>query len=151
MGWWMLVVSLSIAAQSNNIKFQKVQLEVNAIPYNSIAAITQDKEGYLWISTNEGVIRYNSYESKIYQHNPIDSTSIGDDVIEALYVDEMTENIYILLVQNSVKNLNYFHTQKIFYDSSNIAENHHNLLGYVPICLSNASPNDYRKSDRCSG
>ena len=88
MGWWMLAVSLSASAQSNNLKFQKVLLEVNGISYNTIAAITQDKEGYLWISTNEGVVRYDGYESKMYQHNPKDSTSIGHDVIEALYVDE---------------------------------------------------------------
>jgi len=89
MGWWMLAVSFSIAAQSNNFKFQKVQLEVNGTPYNTIGAITQDKEGYIWISIKEeGLVRYDGYESKRYQYNSKDSTSIGHDRVEALYVEE---------------------------------------------------------------
>jgi len=89
MGWWMLAVSLSTSAQSNHLKFQKVQLEINGVPYNTVAAITQDKEGYLWISTNEeGVIRYDGYESKMYLHNPKDSTAIGHNKVQDLYVDE---------------------------------------------------------------
>jgi len=88
MSWWMLAVSLSIAAQSSHLEFRKVPLEINTIPYNSILAITQDQEGYLWIGTLEGLIRYDGYESKKYAHNPEDSTSIGHDAIVTLYVDE---------------------------------------------------------------
>jgi len=88
MSWWILAVSLSIAAQSSHLEFRKVPLEINTIPYNSILAITQDQEGYLWIGTFEGLIRYDGYESKRYYHRPKDSTSIGHNVISTIYVDE---------------------------------------------------------------
>ena len=87
MSWWMLTISFSTAAQSNNLKFQKVLLEVNGITYNNIFAITQDKEGYIWIGTNEGLVRYDGYESKVYEHNPKDSTSIGHNRIKTIYLD----------------------------------------------------------------
>lgn len=41
--------------------------------------IVQDKEGFIWIGTTDGLNRFDGYEFKIYRNIPGDSTSIGSN------------------------------------------------------------------------
>jgi len=91
-----LLYSLSIVAQSSTFNdFQEVQLEVKGEEFNTFFSIAQDQQGYLWFGTNNGLLRYDGYESKIYRNDAHDSTSIGgnqlldlgDNPILLLYVD----------------------------------------------------------------
>lgn len=42
---------------------------INGLPHNSINAITQTEDGYLWFATWEGVVRYNGLEFKLFDRN----------------------------------------------------------------------------------
>lgn len=76
-----------LQAQVSSVEFEQVPIEINGEAYRGYIAITQDQAGYMWISTGEGLIRYDGYKSILYAHNPIDSTSIGHNAIEALHID----------------------------------------------------------------
>jgi len=53
-----------------------------------VTRITQDKKGFLWIGTLEGLNRYDGYNIKIFKHNPDDSTSLGANSIYSIYEDK---------------------------------------------------------------
>ena len=85
-----------IAAQTTSrFDFQKVHIEIEAEEFISFTAIAQDQEGYLWLGTNNGLIRYDGYSGKVYRNDKGDSTSlggaqimdIGSDPIHLLHVD----------------------------------------------------------------
>ncbi|PQJ12960.1 hypothetical protein CJD36_004235 [Flavipsychrobacter stenotrophus] len=59
----MIVVSSQLAAQSEN-KFNLNSS--NGLPTNHVYSTAIDKYGYLWIATDNGVVRYNGYELKIF-------------------------------------------------------------------------------------
>ena len=46
-----------------------------------ITAITQDRQGFLWIGTLGGLHRYDGYAFKAFHHDPADSTSLADDYV----------------------------------------------------------------------
>ncbi len=54
----------------------------------AINCIHQDKDGFLWIGTWSGLIRYNGYETKIYTHNGSDPNTIGSHKITSIAEDQ---------------------------------------------------------------
>ena len=47
----------------------------------------QDREGYLWFGTQDGLNRYDGHSFAVYRHDPEDPQSLRDDYISAIYED----------------------------------------------------------------
>ncbi len=71
-------------SQTNENNFNKVIIEVDGETVTSVYKITQDHQGYMWMKTNLGLIRYDGIEGKKYYS---DSSSNDFTRIDALYVD----------------------------------------------------------------
>jgi len=50
--------------------------------------IYQDKKGFMWFGTNDGLDRYDGYDMKVYKHDPNDSTSLSGNNISAIFEDK---------------------------------------------------------------
>ncbi len=61
--------------------------EKDGLPDNSVRAIVQDGDGFIWIGTSDGLCRFDGSQFKIFQHNPEDSTSLIDNRVQNLMVD----------------------------------------------------------------
>jgi signal transduction histidine kinase/ligand-binding sensor domain-containing protein len=60
--------ALSVSAQSiANLGHQAWTTE-NGLPQNSVHAIFQSRDGYLWIATEGGIVRFDGVEFKVFQH-----------------------------------------------------------------------------------
>ncbi|HSW56544.1 MAG TPA: two-component regulator propeller domain-containing protein [Ignavibacteriaceae bacterium] len=81
-----LVCSYQSFQQNRNIQFEHLTVDVG-LSYNTIFSVIQDRIGFLWIGTYDGLNRYDGYEFKIYKNIPEDSTSISDNMIRALHED----------------------------------------------------------------
>ncbi len=58
----------------------------DGLPSNVIEVILQDHRGYLWIgTTDEGLVRYDGYEMKVYQHVEGDATSLSPGTVWVLH------------------------------------------------------------------
>lgn len=58
----------------------------DGLPSNSIRAITQDMDGFIWIGTDEGICRYDGSQIKIYQNQRDTPNSLIDDRIQKLMI-----------------------------------------------------------------
>ncbi|MCG8310910.1 MAG: response regulator [Cytophagales bacterium] len=52
-----------------------------------VYSVFQDKDGFLWISTDKGLNRYDGYTFKTYYNDPKDSTSIGNSTVHCIDMD----------------------------------------------------------------
>jgi ligand-binding sensor domain-containing protein len=50
-------------------------------------SIVQDRKGFLWFATQDGLNRYDGYSFKVFRHNPDDRHSISDNSINTLTID----------------------------------------------------------------
>lgn len=66
---------------------QQLTIE-NGLSDNIINALLQDRKGFIWIGTNNGLNRYDGYQFKIYKHQPGETSSISHNIINALLEDE---------------------------------------------------------------
>lgn len=97
-----------ITYAQQNIRFSNLSLE-NGLSQNSVMAITQDHQQFVWFGTKHGLNRYDGYEFKVYKNNPNDPKSISSDEITSI----LTDHEGVLWV-GTVKGLNR-------YDSKNDA------------------------------
>jgi ligand-binding sensor domain-containing protein len=81
-----LLLSLGVQSQPGNYYQQNFTIR-DGLPCNHIRWITQDKMGFLWIGTWDGLARFDGIDFKIYRHNPNDSNSIAFFEIQKVVVD----------------------------------------------------------------
>ncbi|NND62274.1 MAG: hypothetical protein HKN48_03665, partial [Flavobacteriaceae bacterium] len=75
-------------SQENESKYSFVSIDSeNGLSNNVIYDILQDKEGYIWMATDNGLNRYNGYTIQTFFHKPTDSTTISSSVVRSLIED----------------------------------------------------------------
>ncbi|GGA99357.1 ligand-binding sensor domain-containing protein [Puia dinghuensis] len=67
--------------------FRHLQVE-NGLSNNAVICSLQDKKGFLWFGTKDGLDRFDGYSFKIFRNDPDDSSSIGSNFIHCLYEDQ---------------------------------------------------------------
>jgi ligand-binding sensor domain-containing protein/signal transduction histidine kinase/DNA-binding response OmpR family regulator len=73
--------------------FQHLGVE-NGLPQNTVNCIFQDKRGFMWFGTKDGLCRYDGNGFRIFRANSKDKNSIGSNVIQSIIEDE-DENIWV--------------------------------------------------------
>jgi signal transduction histidine kinase/ligand-binding sensor domain-containing protein len=63
----------------------------DGLSQNAVLAIAQDRRGFLWFATEDGLNKYNGYEFTIYKHDPDDEASLADSFVSTLYLDSAGE------------------------------------------------------------
>jgi len=74
----------NLYGQQNLENFAVIGLE-NGLSHGTVSCILQDKLGFIWIGTNNGLNKYDGYEFKIYTENHENSESITGNMIHCLY------------------------------------------------------------------
>ncbi|TXE20051.1 hypothetical protein ES692_01995 [Psychroserpens burtonensis] len=56
----------TVQAQQNQVYFEKHDV-ITGLPESSVIAMVEDDLGYIWMGTQNGLVRYDGYDYKIYQ------------------------------------------------------------------------------------
>ncbi|RYG51153.1 MAG: hybrid sensor histidine kinase/response regulator, partial [Chitinophagaceae bacterium] len=67
--------------------FRHYQVE-QGLSNNTVFCCAQDKRGFFWLGTKDGLNRFDGYTFKVFQNNKDDTTSIGDNFIRSLYISD---------------------------------------------------------------
>lgn len=85
---WFIVFALTafLLADSFAQNLNFTHLTINeGLSQNTIYSLYQDKTGFIWIGTEDGLNRYDGYEFKIYRHQPEVPNSISSNQINGIY------------------------------------------------------------------
>jgi len=78
---------------SQQVKFKTISI-LQGLSQSTVNCILQDKEGFMWIGTQDGLNKYDGYTFKYFKHDPKDEFSIPDNYIQALCEDK-SGNIWV--------------------------------------------------------
>ena len=76
-----------IWSQNNNIRFENITTD-QGLSQSSVTTIYQDKKGFLWFGTIDGLNRYDGNRFKIFKYIPGDSSSISRSFIWDICEDD---------------------------------------------------------------
>ena len=82
---WLWLAASAVGAPLS-LRFDHLGV-ADGLPQESVTIIVQDRQGYLWIGTQAGLSRYDGYRITSFKNNPVDSRSLADNFIQALYED----------------------------------------------------------------
>ncbi|MHC4638833.1 MAG: sigma 54-interacting transcriptional regulator, partial [Planctomycetota bacterium] len=75
-----------IHAQMDNISFTRLS-RAQGLSQVTVRCFLQDKYGFVWIGTDDGLNRFDGYSFIVYKNDPVNPRSVTDNKIRALYED----------------------------------------------------------------
>ncbi|WPU92131.1 two-component regulator propeller domain-containing protein [Mucilaginibacter sabulilitoris] len=84
--YFLLLLPCSIC-QAQSYYFRHYQVE-QGLSNNTVYCTIQDKRGFLWMGTKDGLNRFDGYTFKTFRHSATDKKSISSDMIHALCLDK---------------------------------------------------------------
>lgn len=91
--------SINLYAQTTFSK--KTFTTDNGLSSNLVQHITQDSTGFLWLSTWDGLSRYDGYEFKNYYYKPNDPNTFPFFIVEKTFVDKQN-TLWVICPQRSL-------------------------------------------------
>lgn len=88
-GSFLVCILLLMKVSSQEPKFtqyQEFKVE-DGLPQNFVSGIQQDKDGFLWIGTRDGLARYDGHNFRVFRSKNADSLSLSSNLITGLYLD----------------------------------------------------------------
>ncbi|MCW8805375.1 MAG: SpoIIE family protein phosphatase [Ignavibacteriaceae bacterium] len=82
----------NISAQSDVI-FNHLTID-DGLSQSSVTCILQDKNGFMWFGTQDGLNRFDGYNFKIFKNNPGDSSSLTNNFIFSI-IEDQSGTLYI--------------------------------------------------------
>lgn len=78
--------ALSQPNLERKLRFEHLTID-DGLSQGMIYAISQDRQGYMWFGTADGLNRYDGHRFTIFRYDPFDSTSISDNTVTAIHED----------------------------------------------------------------
>ncbi len=68
------------------LQFEKISTE-QGLSQSVVLSILQDREGFMWFGTQDGLNRYDGFNMEVFRYIPEDTGSISDNFIQTLFED----------------------------------------------------------------
>ena len=78
---WLLTPALYAKAHFEHLTTKQ------GLSHNSVYAIHQDQQGFMWFGTSDGLCRYDGYDIKVYRHTPQNKTTLSHNEVYTIYED----------------------------------------------------------------
>ena len=86
----LLLCTCPPAGAQQDIFFQHLTVK-EGLSQGSIMCMLQDRKGFMWFGTQDGLNRYDGYEFRIFKHDPANTASINENFI--LFIAEDKDGV----------------------------------------------------------
>ncbi len=83
---FLILLPASSGAQKSVLRFEHITT-ANGLSENAVPKVIQDRRGFMWFGTQEGLDRYDGHVMREFRHDPSDSSSLADSYVSALAED----------------------------------------------------------------
>lgn len=76
----LVMIESSLAVVQDNVRFHRYSLQ-HGLSQQAVFAMLQDRRGFMWFATQEGLNRFDGYQFKTFYHESDNSYSISHDAV----------------------------------------------------------------------
>ncbi|WP_370461042.1 EAL domain-containing protein [Paraglaciecola sp. L1A13] len=151
------IIGFSTFAHAQSFSFDNLT-KVDGLAQNTVTDIIEDKRGFMWFATANGLSRFDGYEFVNYHNNPNDVNSLPNNFVRTLLVDNdgtlwigtqnglarynaLTDNFTRYSQQNSSLNNNIINALSLSHSGEVLVANEAHLYTYSP------TTNDFKLLD----
>ena len=77
---WALAAAPAGATPVRPIRFDRLSLE-QGLSQSTVMDVLQDRRGYIWLATEDGLNRHDGHSFKVYRHDPADASSLPSSFV----------------------------------------------------------------------
>lgn len=92
-------------AQDEGLRFRTFGIK-EGLSQSTVTSVYQDKKGFLWIGTSDGLNQFDGYKFTVYKNNHNDTTSLSDSWIGAILMEDSDNELWILTTDRIINKLN---------------------------------------------
>jgi len=81
------LIAMCSFGQPEVVRFDHIGAD-HGLSHQTVTSIFQDRWGYIWFGTIDGLNRFDGYQCKVYKHDPDDPTSISSSFIHGMAEDK---------------------------------------------------------------
>ena len=100
-----MFLSLYCGAQQPSVYFEKITVQ-NGLSHNKVNCILQDRRGFIWIGTDDGLNRYDGKSFVHFRARPADSTSISGNIITCI-LEDADQRLWIATADGGMSRYDY--------------------------------------------
>lgn len=101
-----LLCTLFFLIHSNAQKIVKLGIE-EGLSNENVISFAQDRDGFLWISTKDGLNRFDSNTFQVFKSSELEPNTICSNVLNYVYADPIDDVIWIATEKDGVDAYNY--------------------------------------------
>lgn len=83
---FLIVIVIAVPSMAQDVSIRQITSD-NGLSHNTVSHVMQDSQGFIWITTIDGLNKYDGYKFTVYRHDPADSTSISTNFLHHVYED----------------------------------------------------------------
>jgi len=83
----LLAFTFNAYSQQNNLHFDHLTI-ADGLPEAQVQSIVQDKLGYIWFTTQDGLVKYDGYQVKVYKLGIENKTNFPDYIVTDVFLDK---------------------------------------------------------------
>jgi ligand-binding sensor domain-containing protein len=91
--FWLCTLCSAIGTRAQDMRFDHLSVE-EGLSQGNTAVVFQDRYGFIWIGSEDGLNLFDGYTFTIFRNNPRDSTSISNNNVKWISEDK-TGNIWL--------------------------------------------------------
>ena len=95
----LVVMAFGVMNAMDDYHFRVYRVE-DGLSQNTVWCSLQDKGGFVWFGTKDGLNRFDGYRFKVFRNIPDDNSSIGNNFVRALY--EMSDRTILVGTDNGL-------------------------------------------------
>ena len=104
--------AIQLSGQTKTGHFHNYNIS-DGLSQSSVNQIYQDKKGFIWFSTSDGLNRFDGYQFKVYKYNHSNPNSLSENGIFSILLEDSDNNLWI---STSDFAINKFNLPKLKFD-----------------------------------